>query len=62
MLGSLVRVYGAITFYLEHEDEVDDYTARQIERWEELRKDHPLPERLKTKIDAARRELEMHRK
>lgn len=62
MLGSLVRVYGAITFYLEHEDEIDDYLARQSERWAELRRQSPLPEGLKTKIDASRRELETRRK
>ena len=62
MLGSLVRVYGAITYYLEHETEIDDYLEKQGHRWAELRKKHPLPQALKEKIERAKREMEAHRR
>ena len=33
-IGSLERVYGAITFYLANKQEVDQYLERQEELWE----------------------------
>jgi uncharacterized protein (DUF433 family) len=35
---SLQQVYGAISFYLDHRDEVDAYLVRQDEKWDELLK------------------------
>ena len=53
-LGSLVRVYGAITFYLENTREVDEYLASQDERWRVMRERYPVPDDLRAKIEAAR--------
>ena len=34
---SLEQIHGAITYYLGHRAEVDEYLARQGMKWEELR-------------------------
>ncbi|QDV35990.1 DUF433 domain-containing protein [Tautonia plasticadhaerens] len=49
---SLEAVYGAITYYLAHRDEVDDYLRRQEQVWDEERarnadKPDPVTERLR---------------
>jgi uncharacterized protein (DUF433 family) len=36
-IGSLAKVYGAITFILEHAGEIALYLKEQGERWEEFR-------------------------
>jgi uncharacterized protein (DUF433 family) len=36
---SLEQVYGAITYYLAHKDEVDAYLARQDKIWEDFRRE-----------------------
>jgi uncharacterized protein (DUF433 family) len=41
MAGPLVRVYGAITFYLENREKVEEYLRAQEQRWEALRREHP---------------------
>jgi hypothetical protein len=61
-VGSLVRVYGAITYYLEHQAELEEYLEAQNRRWTELRERHPLPVGLKAKLDAARAEMGTSRK
>jgi uncharacterized protein (DUF433 family) len=46
-IGSLARVYGAITFILEHPDLVEVYLKDQERLWEELKAQHPIcPEML----------------
>ena len=57
-----MRVYGAITFYLEHESEINDYLVCQSERWADLRSKHALPEALREKIEAGKRATEAHHK
>lgn len=52
MAGPLVRVYGAITFYLENKEKVEAYLKEQDRRWEELariqaKSDSPLAKRLR---------------
>ena len=56
LVGSLERVYGAITYYLAHQAELEKYLEAQNCRWAELRRAHPLPAELKGKLDAARAE------
>jgi uncharacterized protein (DUF433 family) len=34
--GSLVKIYGAITFYLENWESVETYLKEQDRRWEEI--------------------------
>jgi uncharacterized protein (DUF433 family) len=41
MAGPLVRIYGAITFYLENKNTVEKYLRDQEQRWEALRRDRP---------------------
>ena len=42
-IGSLAKVYGAITFVLEHPEAVESYLAEQDALWKKLREEHPLP-------------------
>ena len=49
---SLEEVYGAITYYLSHRNEVDEYLKRQDEFWAELKdkiesQPSPVVERLR---------------
>ena len=41
-IGSLAKVYGAITFILEHPKEIDAYLEGQDSRYEEFKSQHPL--------------------
>ena len=41
-IGSLAKVYGAITFILEHPTEIEAYLADQDRRYEEIRARYPL--------------------
>jgi uncharacterized protein (DUF433 family) len=52
MAGPLVRIYGAITFYLENPEKVEAYLKEQDRRWEGLariqaKSDSPLAKRLR---------------
>jgi uncharacterized protein (DUF433 family) len=42
-IGSLAKVYGAITFILEHPTEVDAYLKDQERVLEEFKAQHPMP-------------------
>jgi hypothetical protein len=42
-IGSLAKVYGAITFILEHPAEVDAYLKDQERILEEIKDRHPMP-------------------
>jgi uncharacterized protein (DUF433 family) len=42
-IGSLAKVYGAITFVLEHPTEVDAYLKDQDRLFEEIKTKHPMP-------------------
>ena len=54
-IGSLVRVYGALTFYLENKALVDRYLREQSEFAESLRgSESPLPDGLAERIRMAR--------
>jgi len=41
MAGPLVRIYRAITFYLEHKEKVEEYLKDQERRWETLPRERP---------------------
>lgn len=55
MAGPLVRIYGAITFYLENTEKVEAYLFGQERRWEELRQTlPPLPEAMARRLREAK--------
>jgi uncharacterized protein (DUF433 family) len=41
LAGPLVRIYGAITFYLENQEKVEAYLREQDRRWEEMAQIQP---------------------
>ncbi len=41
LAGPLVKIYGAITFYLENREKVEAYLKNQDQRWEALRREYP---------------------
>src|SRR5215472_3820635 len=41
MAGPLVKIYGAIMFYLENPEKVEEYLKEQDRRWEALRRERP---------------------
>lgn len=42
-IGLLAKVYGVITFILEHPQAMEGYLKDQDRLWEELKQAHPLP-------------------
>lgn len=57
VIGSLERVYGVITFYLAHKDDVEKYLADQKRLSGELGASQPpLPETLAKKLRRSREE------
>jgi uncharacterized protein (DUF433 family) len=52
---TLARVYGAITFYLDHQAEIDDYLLQRQEQWAELEQQGtpPSPD-LRARLERAR--------
>ncbi len=54
LIGSLERVYGAITYYLANKDQVDEYLDCQRILAEKLRAENPLPAELQTRLARAR--------
>jgi uncharacterized protein (DUF433 family) len=58
MIGSLEKVYGAITFYLANQEAVEAYLCDQERLSQELAaKQPPLPESLSKKLNRAREEV-----
>lgn len=41
LAGPLVKIYGAITFYLENTENVEAYLKEMDRRWEALRREYP---------------------
>lgn len=56
-IGSLAKLYGAITFILEHPKEIDSYLKEQDKRWEEFKERHPLSPDMAERFERAKREL-----
>ena len=55
LAGPLVRIYGAITFYLENTEEVETYLRHQERLWSEVgRMQTELPESLAARMHAAK--------
>ncbi len=55
-LESLENVYGAITFYLANQAQVEKYLQAQTEAWGEFRKSaDPLPPSLTARLEGTRR-------
>jgi uncharacterized protein (DUF433 family) len=55
MAGPLVRVYGAIVFYLENTEEIEAYLTDQERLWAELKaKETELPESLAARLREAK--------
>lgn len=58
MVGSLERVYGAITFYLANQSAVDQYLDDQEKLWREIKTEQsPLPPKLAEKLHLSKQNL-----
>jgi len=55
-VGSLAKVYGAITFLLEHPTEIEEYLQEQDRRYEKIKTRHPLPPEMIARFEAVRSE------
>jgi len=55
-IGSLARVYGALTFILEHPREVDAYLEDQDRRYAEIKARFPLPPDMIERFERAKSE------
>ncbi len=53
-IGSLTKVYGAITFLLEQPGLVQAYLRDQERLWQELQQEHPLPDEMLQRFYRAR--------
>ena len=60
-IGSLAKLYGAITFILEHPDEVDSYLKAQNEKWEAFKGNNPLSPDMVERFERAKRDLSVRR-
>jgi len=56
-IGSLAKLYGAITFILEHPKEIDSYLKEQDAKWEEFKARNPLAPGMAERVERARRAL-----
>ncbi len=45
-IGTLAKVYGAVTFILEHPEAVESYLRDQEALWNELRQKNPIPDEM----------------
>ena len=52
-IGSLAKVYGAITFILEHPAELDAYLKDQERIFEEIKTQHPMRAEMIERFDQA---------
>jgi uncharacterized protein (DUF433 family) len=55
-IGSLARVYGAITFILEHPDDVKAYLKDQDRIFEKLQAQYPMPQDMIDRFERAQKE------
>jgi uncharacterized protein (DUF433 family) len=56
-IGSLAKVYGAITFILEHPQVIEAYLKEQEALWEKFRDEHPIPDEMVNRIHRTKEEL-----
>ena len=55
-IGSLAKVYGAITFILEHPEEIEAYLEDQERIFEEFKAQHPMPADMIERFERAKKE------
>ncbi len=55
-IGSLAKVYGAITFILEHPKEIEVYLGDQDRRYDEFKARHPLSPDMIERFERAKHE------
>lgn len=55
-IGSLAKVYGVLTFILEHPQAVESYLQEEQRFYEEFQASHPLPPEILEPFERARRE------
>ena len=55
-IGSLAKVYGAITFILEHPAEVEAYLKDQDRIFEEIKTQYPMPQEMIDRFERAKKE------
>ena len=53
-IGSLAKIYGAITFILENPGIVESYLTDQERRWDELETNYPLPPEMQSRFEQGR--------
>jgi uncharacterized protein (DUF433 family) len=56
-IGSLAKVYGAITFILEHPQAVESYLEQQKAIWDKFREEHPIPDDMVERFRRTEEEL-----
>ena len=56
-IGSLAKVYGAITFILEQPQAVESYLQQQEDLWNKFRTEHPIPDDMLERYRRTREEL-----
>jgi uncharacterized protein (DUF433 family) len=56
-IGSLAKVYGAITFILEHPEAVERYLREQETLWKKFGEEHPIPNDVLERFHRTREEL-----
>lgn len=56
-IGSLAKVYGAITFMLEHPQAIESYLQEQEALWSKFREEHPIPDEMLERLRRKRDEL-----
>src|SRR5579872_1033684 len=56
-IGSLSRVYGTITFILEHPQEIDSYLKAQDDKWEAFEANNPLTPEMIDRFERAKGDL-----
>jgi len=55
-IGSLAKVYGVITYILEHPKEIEAYLKDEAGNFEEFKAKHPLPPEMLDPFERARNE------
>jgi uncharacterized protein (DUF433 family) len=56
-IGSLAKVYGAITFVLEHPQAIEPYLQEQEALWNKFREEHPIPDEMLERLRRTKEEL-----
>jgi uncharacterized protein (DUF433 family) len=57
-IGSLAKVYGAITFLLEHPAEIEAYLKDQDRVFEEIKARYPMPQEMIDRFERPRKEAD----